>query len=381
MSPLIESSNHLALMAILFLSAYVGLKLNKYKYLKYLSPVFLTMAFTIILSNSRIIPNEAPTYDFVWDYFIPLSVPLVLMRADFKTIYERSGPTLTAFIFGAIGTILGTITVFTLFAVPGELGKLVSMFCATYIGGSMNFVSVSKALALENKNLFFAGGAADNITMALYFTALGLMSVNTYMLKKFPVSVDVSKPIASKPGTTERLDVNSTLMAVFVSMAIVALSDALSGWIKASWGYNVSSLLFVTAGSIAFANLFRDLALKLNNAEIIGYALLQVFFGVIGASADVILAITEAPQIFLMTVTMLTVQLLVMFTLGRLAGLDLRSLIVAANANVGGPATAAAMATTFGWREQIVPGILTGVLGYAIATYIGVTIAQIYGVA
>lgn len=367
-------------MAVLFLSAYVGLKLNRYKYLKYLSPVFLTMAFTIILSNFRIIPNDAPVYDFVWQYFIPLSIPLVLMRADFKTIYEKGGSTLTAFIFGAIGTILGTITVFSLFDLPGEMGKLVSMFCATYIGGSVNFVSVSKALNLQNNDLFLAGTAADNITMALYFTTLGVMSSSTYMLARFPVSVDVSKPIPTKLSPTDKLDVTRTLMAVFISLGIVAVSDFLSQSIEAGFGIKVSSLLFVTAGSIVFANLFRDLALKLNSAEIIGYAFLQVFFGVIGANADVVLAVTQAPQIFLMTVTLLSIQLLVLFTLGRLAGLDLRSLIIAANANVGGPATAAAMATTFGWREQVIPGILTGVLGYAVATYIGVSIADIYKV-
>ncbi|USO01241.1 MAG: DUF819 family protein [Alphaproteobacteria bacterium] len=377
----VDPSNHIALMAILFLGAYVGLTLNKVKALRYLSPVFLTMAFMACLSNTHIIPNEAPAYDFVWGYFIPLSIPLILMRADLKTVFKAGGPTLTAFMFGTIGTILGTITVFTLFEMPGELGKLVSMFCATYIGGSVNFATVSQALELRDSQLFSAGVAADNITMALYFTTLGLISVSAYMLKLYPVNPELTASTHHHTEKEQKLDVFQVLMAVFVSLGIFAVSKYLSTLIKSKTGYTIDALLFVTTGSIIFANACRDLAQKLHQAEVIGYALLQVFFGVIGASADVVKAFTVAPQIFLMTVTLLCVQLLVIFSLSRMAGLDLRSIIIACNANVGGPGTAAAMATSFGWREQVVPGILTGVLGYAIANYIGVGMAKLYGIA
>ena len=41
---------------------------------------------------------------------------------------------------------------------------------------------------------------------------------------------------------------------------------------------------------------------------------------------------------------------------------------------VGGPTTAAAMAVARRWNTLIIPAILCGTLGYAIATFIGVAV-------
>jgi uncharacterized membrane protein len=59
------------------------------------------------------------------------------------------------------------------------------------------------------------------------------------------------------------------------------------------------------------------------------------------------------------------------FTFGKLFRFSLEEIILASNANIGGPSTAAAMAIAKGWRELIVPILLVGTLGYIIGNYIG----------
>jgi uncharacterized membrane protein len=51
--------------------------------------------------------------------------------------------------------------------------------------------------------------------------------------------------------------------------------------------------------------------------------------------------------------------------------------VLASNANVGGPTTAAAMASNKKWKELVLPALLTGIFGYAIATGLGVLISRI----
>jgi uncharacterized membrane protein len=59
-----------------------------------------------------------------------------------------------------------------------------------------------------------------------------------------------------------------------------------------------------------------------------------------------------------------SVNMILSFTFGKLFRFSLEEIILASNANIGGPSTAAAMAIAKGWRELIVPILLVGTLGY-----------------
>lgn len=71
-----------------------------------------------------------------------------------------------------------------------------------------------------------------------------------------------------------------------------------------------------------------------------------------------------------------SVHLAVCLAGGRLLRLPMQSVLIASNANVGGPATAAAMASSKGWPHMVQPAMLTGCLGYAIATFLGCAMGQ-----
>ncbi len=75
----------------------------------------------------------------------------------------------------------------------------------------------------------------------------------------------------------------------------------------------------------------------------------------------------------------LSVHLVFLLLAGAALKLDLAEIVVASNANAGGPTTAAAMATSRGWHGLVIPAILCGTLGYATATFLGVALGTWLG--
>lgn len=99
---------------------------------------------------------------------------------------------------------------------------------------------------------------------------------------------------------------------------------------------------------------------------------LQVFFATVGASARVALVVQTAPVLFLFSAIALSAHLVLLLGAGKLAGFSRKELLLASNANIGGPSTVAGMAAAKGWRASLVPAILVSTLGYAIGTFIGI---------
>jgi len=136
------------------------------------------------------------------------------------------------------------------------------------------------------------------------------------------------------------------------------------------------AILIVTALAVALASLFPSRLSRLEGAEQTGTLLMMVFFAVIGASANIGVVLREGPVLFVFAGLILTVHLLVILGAGKLFKLDLAEIVIASNANMGGPTTAAAMASARHWTALVTPAILCGTLGYAVATFIGAAVGN-----
>ena len=73
------------------------------------------------------------------------------------------------------------------------------------------------------------------------------------------------------------------------------------------------------------------------------------------------------------------VALVVLLGAGRLFGLTLPELVTASNAAILGATTAPALAAARGWHDLVTPGVLVGVLGYALGTFAGTAVFHLWG--
>ncbi len=250
---------------------------------------------------------------------------------------------------------------------------IAGLFTSTYIGGSVNYAALGEITGLkEDASFFSAATAADNLFSAVYLGLLALLPGWTWLAKRFV-------PHSEEPPIAQAAEAPITAASLIISLAlallIVTLGDALQGALELhGWRY-----VLITAIALAFATLFPGLARKLSGSFELGVGFSFVFFTAIAAGADIFAMIQVAPLLIVLVLILLTVHLGITLGLGMIFKLSLPELITASNAAVLGATTAPALAATKGWNNLVTPGVLVGVLGYALGTFLGTVVFKYWG--
>ena len=390
MSSVISPDDHWIIWTSLIGVSAVSLFLEqKYKICQKVTGALLAMVGGMILSNTGFLPTESVSYDIVWDYIVPLIIPLLLIKTDIRRIVKETGRMFGAFHISALGTVIGSvIAVLVLHASVPYLELIVPAMTGSYIGGSINFVSLVATFE-PPENLVNATIVADNGIMAVYFLVLiGLPSL-AISRKMFPVTERTKLFYNRDPEKGESywdqkeigvLDIASVL---FIAFIIAAISVKVSSYFgKPSFGVVTRSLLgqkyiLLTTLSVCFPILFPRYAKKIQGSETVGVFLIFIFFTLIGIPASIKTVIVEAPIMILFCAIILATNFVVTITLGKLCKYELEELVLAAVVTSGGPMNGAAIATSKGWHTLIVPSLLMGVWGYIIGNYTGYVVGII----
>lgn len=396
MGSLISAESTWILWAVLASCAALAIFLEqKYTWASKVTGCILALTFTLILSNLKIIPTEAPVYDAVWDYVVPLAVPMLLFNADIKKIGRDSGRVLIIYLFSGIGTILGGfVAYFALKNAIPALNDIVPMFVGTYTGGSVNFVAMSQQYKVPGATVS-AALVADNLLMALYFFTLMALPTMAVIKKHYKMPLvnaleeqsesdkEANKTMAAKYWGAKEISLKDIAFTVALSFVIVAVSDKLAtvfgdlfkgeGAASAIFGGLLGNkYLLMTTFTMILASVFPKQISSIRGSQEIGTFLIYLFFAVIGAPASIGLILRESPLLLVFALIVVLINLIVSLIFGKLFKFNIEEIIIASNANVGGPTTAAAMAVSKGWTELIVPALLVGTLGYVIGNYYGI---------
>ena len=265
---------------------------------------------------------------------------------------------------------------------------------ASYIGGGVNFAAMSAKFETPGE-MVSAAVVADNLMMAIYFVFLMIIPTIAFFRKRYntPHIEEVEKGVQGSDGKTsaesfwKRKDISLKDIALSVGTAylLVIVSFKLAEFVDAAIpsGENAPVVLSLLNGllgdkyllltTITFIvlGLFPRYFDNINGSQEIGTYLIYLFFVVIGIPASIPLIIQNAPLLLLFVFIIVVINMIISLAAGKLLKADLEEIILASNANVGGPTTAAALAIAKGWKDLIGPILVVGTLGYIIGNYVG----------
>ncbi|RIO10598.1 DUF819 domain-containing protein [Mammaliicoccus sciuri] len=367
---------------------------QRYQFAAKLTGAIIALVGAMILSNLNIIPIESPVYDQVWEYVIPLAIPLLLFRSNIFKIWKESRRLLFIFLISSVGTVVGVAAGFLLLHqfIP-ELDKIGAMMTGSYIGGGVNFAALSTKFQTPGE-LVSATVVADNSVMAFYFIVLitlpNMKFVKKYFKRLYTSNDDGNSNQAEAYWKRNEISLKDIAYSISIAFALVAISFKISELVNEYMPKNnhfmeilVSIIgdqfLLLTTLTLVTVAMFSKFFENLNASDELGTFLIYIFFVVIGVPASIPIIIKTAPLLFIFVAVILIFNLSITLFFGKLFKFNIEEMLLASNANAGGPTTAAALAISKDWQGLVGPILIIGTLGYVIGNYVGTLMGYFLG--
>ena len=360
----------LMLCLMIILSLYVG----KTKLGKQLGSALLVILFTAIIANLKLIPsasNSIELYSIIFEYIAPISIFFLLLNVNLVSIKKAGLPMITLFVVGSLSTTLGILISWIIISPENVLGSdanvIAGMLTGTYTGGSVNFNAVALEYGFQKKGILYAGTVAvDNVVTTIWI--LATLTFPLILSKIWKGKVFLKQTISIEKNFDEdKIDLVSLASLIFLGISAFYISEILAKKFN-----SIPSILILSTIGILLAQ--TNFISKLKGSHNLGLYLVHLFLAVIGAYCE-ISAVYELKEIgitlFLFTSVSVLIHGVLIIIVGGLFYRDWQMVAIASQTNVGGGASAIALAETFKRNELILPSILMGTLGNAIGTYLG----------
>ena len=365
----------LAVLAALAVVVWVSIVLEeRYRPFRSLGAALVSILLAMLLSNTGVLAGSSPTYEFLMGTGVSVAIAFILLGVDLDSIREAGPRMLAAFAIGAAGTFVGSVIGGMLMAggVGPETWKLAGQYAGTYTGGGMNFAALGRAFDTSS-DLFTAATAADVIVTAIWMTACLLAPVLLGRARAIQEHAPDHAAVQGGEKLTLVRALHSTGRSVPIGDAAAMGAIAVGAvWVSGQLGAlfpSIPGVLWLTTIVLIAAQV--PAVRRLTGAAMFGNYLLLLFLASNGARSVVANIIAFGPSVFVFAMITVFLHGIILFGVGLMFRLDLATLTVASQANIGGPASAMALASARGYADQVLPGVAVGLLGYAVGNYIG----------
>jgi uncharacterized membrane protein len=352
----------------------------RFRWARTVGATMLVILFGAVVSNLGLVPFTSPVYDAMTGPVTSLAIVWLLFAVDVRDLRDAGPSMLAAFLIAVVATAVGAVVAGLVFAgaFEGDAWKLSGVMTGTYAGGSLNFIAVGRELDFPPA-LFTAATASDAVMTAVWFGATLMLPL--WLGRWFPAPKhdhhhtrarhdgDADDPLADHPFfSTAPLRVLDLTLLLGMGFVLIWAADAMTAVLP-----GIPSILWLTTFALALGH--TPWVRKLDGAMHLGSLGLHFFLAIIGVSSRISEILRVGPEVFWFTALVVLIHGVLTYAGARLARLDVETTSVASQAAVGGPSSALALAVGRDWKALVLPGVVVGLLGYAVGNYLGLGVA------
>lgn len=369
---------------------------QKYRFAKKIGTVIMAYAVGVIAAlflTSTDFLNDAQALsllnveNLIMKISIPLAIPLMLFNSDFKLWTKSLPKTITALLTGVVAVVVAMIAGFYIFKNSGidNFPAVAAMLTGIYTGGTMNFMALGSAFNVDSNTIIIVLTFQMIVIFpfVLFVTGGGYKFFRWLLPFKDPsASVDDESSPNMQTVAFERYDrmfhkwvFPRLLLAFGLAIVILAIGAGIAFLLTGKLNELVVILSITTLAIIAsFSKRIRNLPKTFE----LGMFFILLFCVSAAAQFDLSKINLSVLNLLYFTLTITLISMTVHLILCRIFKVTGDLFTVAIMGLFCSPPFIPPVVSAMGNKKVLISGIAIGLVGYAIGTYLGVALYNLF---
>ena len=369
---------------------------NRFDWVKKVGTVIMAYAVGIILALCGLVPTGemegavqmGKISTMLMNIMVPLAIPLMLFNSDFKLWTKSLPKTFIVLIGGLVAIVSSVILGYFLFRNAGikDLGNVAAMMTGIYTGGTMNFYALGAALHVDESIILIAYTFEMIVTFPLimFFVAGGYKLFRKLLPYKEKVQNTDSEDIDIKDDSFEEYSgmfskgvFGKMLIGLLLSVAMLAVGAGLSLLIT---GKLNELVIILTITTLAIAASFVPWIRNLPKTFELGMFFILIFSVVVASKFDIYSIDSSALAVMGFIAFIMLVALMIHLIICRIFKVEGDLFVVGQVGLLCSPPFIPPVVGAMGNRKVLISGIVIGLVGYAVGTYLGLLLSLLFTV-
>jgi uncharacterized membrane protein len=369
---------------------------NRYDWVKKVGTVIMAYAVGIIMALCGLIPTGdavgAEQMDSIsktlMNLMVPLAIPLMLFNSDFKLWTKSLPKTFVVLLGGLVAIVTSVIIGYFVFKNTGipDLGNVAAMMTGIYTGGTMNFYALGAALHVDESIILIAYTFEMVVTFPLimFFVAGGYKLFRKLLPYKDKTQsaeaeyVDVKdESFEEYKGMFSKGVFGKMMLGLLLSVLILAIGAGLSLLIT---GKLNELVIILTITTLAIAASFVPWIRNLPKTFELGMFFILIFSVVVASKFDIYSIDSSALAVMGFIAFIMLAALVIHLIICRIFKVEGDLFVVGQVGLLCSPPFIPPVVGAMGNRKVLISGIVIGLVGYAVGTYLGFLLSLLFTV-